>query len=44
MGSLPLMEYIKKMLYPKKVLISPGVDFKQKDVPELQDQHKQKYY
>jgi hypothetical protein len=36
--------YIKKMLRPKKVPISPGVILNPEDVPELPDQHKQKYY
>ncbi len=39
--------YIKKMMRPKKVLISPGVILNSEDVPELQslqDQRKQKHY
>jgi hypothetical protein len=37
-------DYIKKMLHPKKVPISPGVILKQEDVPDLQYQGRQKYY
>jgi hypothetical protein len=36
--------YIKKILRPKKLLISPGVAYKAQDIPELPDQTKQKYY
>ncbi len=36
--------YIKKMLCPKKVPISPGVILNPEDVPELPDQRKHKYY
>jgi hypothetical protein len=36
--------YIKEMLRPKKVPISPGVILNPEDVPELPDQRKQKYY
>jgi hypothetical protein len=36
--------YIKKMLRPKKVPLSPGVILNPEDVPELPDQRKQKYY
>ncbi len=36
--------YIKKVLRPKKVPISPGVILNPEDVPELPDQRKQKYY
>ena len=37
-------EYIKKMLRPKKVPISPGVILDPTDVPVLPDARKQKYY
>ena len=37
-------EYIKKMLRPKKVPISPGVILDPTDVPVLPDPRKQKYY
>ncbi len=37
-------EYIKKMLHPKKVPISPCVALKLEDVQGFSDLHKQMYY
>ncbi len=38
------MEYIRKELRPKRVLMSPGLVLDTEDCPVTPDQRKQKYY